>query len=203
MLAVVIEAMTVNSVEKFDNINTPFATLNLDGKASKDVSLSEILYSEKVTRGLMRLIVDNGDRTFKSIGNRKFIHSLYLKNNYMPIWFTNRGVKARKVDDLFKVISSDVTLDGKGYILKRYRYLKGQLQKDNNRDIEEELKLDISLTSLYKSYLSHHIYGDIKWWEFQNYLKRLRRIKYLPTGLHISPHIFGGANFKLSTLPSY
>jgi murein L,D-transpeptidase YcbB/YkuD len=95
----------------------------------------------------------------------------------MPIWFTNRGVKARKVDDLFKVISSDVTLDGKGYILKRYRYLKGQLQKDNNRDIEEELKLDISLTSLYKSYLSHHIYGDIKWWEFQNYLKRLRQNK--------------------------
>jgi len=72
MLAVVIEAMTVNSVEKFDNINTPFATLNLHGKASKDVRCPKYSTVKRSHGGLMRLIVDQWrSGPFKSIGNRK------------------------------------------------------------------------------------------------------------------------------------
>jgi len=178
MLAVVIEAMTVNSVQKFNYINNPFETLTLKGDAyNKDVSLSEIVYDEKVTKGLMRLIIDDANRTFKYIANREFINSIYIENGYTPIWFTNRGIKAKRVDDLFKTISSDIMLSKKGNIFKRYKYLKNRLQQDNNRTIDQELILDIQLTSLLKSYLSFHIYGSIKWWSFQNNLKWLRKNK--------------------------
>ncbi len=188
MLAVVIEAMTVNSAKKFNSANNPFQTLTLTNETyNKDASLSEIIYGEKVTKGLMELIIDNGDKTFKNISNREFIDSIYRANGYIPMWFTNRGVNARKVDDLFKVINSDVILDRKGNIFKRYKYLKNRLQKDNNRTIEEELLLDIQLTSLYKSYLSFHIYGSIKWWNFQNNLKWLRNSKITANWVTYTP----------------
>jgi murein L,D-transpeptidase YcbB/YkuD len=178
MLAVVIEAMTVNSMQKVNRINDPFETLSLKRDAyNKDVSLSEIIYSENVTKALMRLIIDNGDRTFKNISNRDFIHKLYQKNGYMPIWFTNKGVKSKAVNDIFKTIENDTILDKRGNIYKRYQYLKNSLAKENNHSIENEMKLDIQLSSLCKSYLSFNIYGSIKWWDFKNRLKWLRQNK--------------------------
>jgi murein L,D-transpeptidase YcbB/YkuD len=176
-LAVVIEAMTIKSVKEFEFANTRFKTLTSKKDTySKDVSLSEIIYRDDVTSGLMRLIVEDGNNTFKNISNREFIESIYKTKGYMPMWFTSRGIEARKVDELFRVINSDIILDKEGNIYKRYNYIKSRLQKDNNnRTIEEELLLDIQLTSLYKSYLTFHIYGSIKWWNFQNSLRRLRR----------------------------
>ncbi len=175
ILAVVIEAMTINSVQKFNYVNNPFETLRLKSDYyNQDISLSEMVYSEKATHGLIKLIINDANKTFKYISHREFITSIYRTNGYTPIWFTNRGVKAKKVDELFKAISSDIMLDRRGNIFKRYSYLKNRLQQDNNRTIEEELILDIQLTSLFKSYLSFHIYGSIKWWSFQNSLKWLR-----------------------------
>ncbi|NOZ91035.1 MAG: L,D-transpeptidase family protein [Epsilonproteobacteria bacterium] len=178
MLAVVIEAMTVNSVQKVNNINDPFETLSSKSNTySEDVSLSEIIYSENATKGLMRLIIDDGDRTFKHIANRKFITELYQKNGYMPMWFTSQGINTDAVNDIFKTINNDVMLDKRGNIYKQYKYLKNQFSKNNNRSMDDELKLDIQLSSLYKSYLSFHIYGSIKWWDFQNKLRWLRQHK--------------------------
>jgi len=178
MLAVVIEAMTVNSMKKVNIINDPFETLSLKRDAyNKDVSLSEIIYSENVTKVLMRLIIDNGDTTFKNISNRKFIDKLYQKNGYMPMWFTNKGIKTKAVKSMFRIIDNDIMLDKRGNIYKRYQYLKKYLEKNNNFSIENEMKLDIELSSLCKSYISFNIYGSIKWWDFQNRLKWLRQNK--------------------------
>ena len=59
MLAVVIEAMTVNSVKKLNSINNPFELLSSKSESyHKDVSLSEIEYGEKATKGLKKLIID-------------------------------------------------------------------------------------------------------------------------------------------------
>jgi len=178
MLAVVIEAMTVNSIQKVNSINEPFETLTLKrDEYSKDVTLSQIIYSEKATKALMQLIVDNGDTTFKNISNREFIHKLYQSNGYNPMWFTNRGIKAKAVNDMFRIIENDVMLDKRGNIYKRYRYLKNYLSKNRRHSVEEEMKTDIQLSSLAKSYLSFNIYGSIKWWEFRNRLKWLRQNK--------------------------
>ena len=178
MLAVVIEAMTVNSLREFDNINSSFESVSSKSKAySEDVSLSEIIYGEKVTQGLEKLIVDDATSTFKNISNEEFVRNVYTYNNYTPFWFTNRGVKSIAVDDLFKTIKSDLTLDKRGNIFKRYKYLKDTLKSNSPRSIDQELKLDIQLTSLVKSYLDLHLYGSIQWWNFQNKLKRMRRSK--------------------------
>jgi len=52
---------------------------------------------------------------------------------------------------------------------------------------EEMLKEDIMITSLYKSYLNFHIYGSIKWWSFQRYLRRLRANKISASWVTYNP----------------
>jgi len=178
MLAVVIEAMTVNSVKKFNSINDPFELLSSKSESyHKNVSLSEIEYSEKVTKGLKRLILDNPETTFKNISNREFIQDIYSRNNYVPFWFTSRGPKQKKLEDFFKTIGSDIVLDRRGNIFKRYQYLKNAFKQNNNRSIEKELMLDIQISSLYKSYLKFHLYGSIQWWDFKKQLKWMRSRK--------------------------
>lgn len=175
MLAVVIEAMTVNSVKKLNSINNPFELLSSKSESyHKDVSLSEIEYGEKATKGLKKLIIDDAEITFKNISNREFIQDVYSRNSYVPFWFTNRGSKHKKLEDFFKTIGSDVILDKRGNIFKRYQYLKNSFKQNNNRTIEKELMLDIQLSSLYKSYLKFHLYGSIQWWDFKRQLKWMR-----------------------------
>jgi len=178
LLAVVIEAMTMSSLKEFDSINQSFELFSSKNKSfTQDVSLSEIIYSEKVTKGLMKMIVDDEANTFKSISNKEFIHEIYQKNHYIPLWFNSKGVKSEAVEDFFKTIGSDIILDENGNIFKRYQYLKSAFNKENNRTIEEELKLDIQLSSLYKSYLNFHLYGSIKWWDFKKKLRWMRNRK--------------------------
>ncbi|HHH19180.1 MAG TPA: hypothetical protein ENK86_01520, partial [Campylobacterales bacterium] len=98
-------------------------------------------------------------------------------NNYMPLWFTSKGVKSHALEDFFKTIGNDPMLDTNGAIHKRYSYLKSMFQSNNNRPLSQELMLDIQLTSLYEQYLHFHIYGSIKWWQFQSSLDHLRKRK--------------------------
>ncbi len=202
MLAVVIEAMTVNSVDKFDSINDPFNRIISNGNQyNRDTSLSEIVFSENARKGLMRLIIDEASRTFKNISDKKFITDIYRKNGYMPIWFKNGKAKTKKIDSLFKVISSDVILDRRGDIYKRYSYLKKRLKKGGKLTLDDKLKLDIELTSLYNSYLRFHIYGSINWEDFQEYLKRLRDNKISANWVTYTPK-YNIENFILHYTPS-
>jgi murein L,D-transpeptidase YcbB/YkuD len=187
MLAVVIEAMTINSLKEFDSINHSFESLSSKSKSyHNDISLSEIIYSEKVTKGLMKLIIDDEATTFKNIPHKEFIHQIYKTNNFIPFWFTDKGVKYPATNDIFNTIGSDIILDKKGNIFKRYQYLKKAFQKKSHT-IEESLRLDIQLSSLFKSYLSFHLYGSIKWWTFQNRLTSLRKHKIAANWVTYTP----------------
>ena len=178
MLAVVIEAMTVTSLKEFDATNRAIEQLGSKSKAyAPNVSYAEIDYSEKATKELKHLLTTNRSETFKHISNEQFVQTVYQKNNYMPLWFTSKGAKHHALEDFFKTIGSDPMLDTSGAIYKRYSYLKSTLQGDNNRSLSKELMLDIQLTSLYEKYLNFHIYGSIKWWQFQKTLSRLRKRK--------------------------
>ncbi len=198
ILSVVIETMTADSVNKFDSINDPFETLILsEQQYSRDASLSEIVLSES----LKRLIIDEAPKTFKNISHHDLIADIYRKNGYMPLWFTNRGAKTGRIDNLFKVINLDLMLDRRGNIFKRYSYINNRLNRDSNLTIDEKLKLDIELTSLYISYLKFNIYGSINWWEFQNYLKRVRDSKISASWVTYNPR-YDIENLVLNYMPS-
>jgi len=177
MLAVVIEAMTLNSAQEIKDLNRPFNNLKLSNYES-ELSLSKALFAQDTKEGLAKLLIDDANETFKYISNRDFIQKIYSRVEYMPLWFNEDGLKKKLVDELFSIIENDPMLDRRGNIYKRLVYLKKRLknsQKETN--LEKMLKSDIMITSLYKSYLTFHIYGSIKWWSFQRYLKRLRERK--------------------------
>ncbi len=72
----------------------------------------------------------------------------------MPLWFSENGLKRKEVNELFSAIEDDLILDRRGNIYKRLKYLKKSLNRDGNITLEEKLKQDIMITSLYKSYLN-------------------------------------------------
>jgi murein L,D-transpeptidase YcbB/YkuD len=187
-LAVALEAMTLNSVEKISAVNSSFKELSANHRNyNKDVTLSEIIYSEKSTKGLMDLLINKEEKTFKTIAHKKFVKKVYKKNRYLPIWFTEKGIKDQKVKDLFTAIKSDITLSSKGNIVKKYKYLEKTITTLKTEDTNKQLELDIKLSDLYRSYLGYHIYGAIPWSNFQRKLRRLRRNKIAANWLTNDP----------------
>jgi murein L,D-transpeptidase YcbB/YkuD len=184
MLAVVIEAMTINSADEVKNLNRPFNNLKLDDFDTK-ISLSKAIFMQNSEAMLQRLLIEDANKTFKYISNRDFIQKIYAQVGYTPLWFNQDGLKKRLVKELFEVIEKDPMLDKRGNIYKRLKYLKKSV--DKNLTMEEMLKKDIMITSLYKSYLNFHIFGSIKWWSFQNYLKRLRANKISASWITYNP----------------
>lgn len=178
VLAVALEAMTMTSVKELDSINTSFQELSANHKNyNKDVSLSEIIYNEKSTKGLMNLIINEEIRTFNRISHKKFIQDVYQRNHYLPLWFNSKGIKREALSELFNAIKSDITLDKKSKIVQQYRALEQKIANVKVRKMETELQLDLQLSALCRSYLGYHIYGAINWWGFQKKLTTLRRQK--------------------------
>jgi murein L,D-transpeptidase YcbB/YkuD len=178
VLAVALEAMTVTTIQDINSIHHSLKKATINHKNfQKSASLSEIIYSEKSTKGLMDLIINKEKETFKHLSHKKFIKSIYKRNHYVPIWFDKQGVKHKKLHELFHVIKSDITLNEKGKIYKKYQDIKYKIAKNKTRNLKKELKFDLELSSLYRSYLGYHLYGAINWRGFQNTLYHLRRKK--------------------------
>jgi len=175
-LAVIVEAVTLSSVDKLGQINSTFQQQSKNYKNyEKDITLSEIIYDEKTTKGLMKLIISNEEQTFRTIRNKKFIQDVYQRKTYRPIWFNNQGLIKEALYDLFDHIENDNTLEDNGPLKRRYRKLKQKISQIQTRVIDKELFLDLELTSLYRTYMGHHLYGAINWWGFQKKLKNMRR----------------------------
>ncbi|CAA6823184.1 MAG: Unknown protein [uncultured Sulfurovum sp.] len=175
-LAVVLEAVTLSSSNKLNEINTNFQQQSVNYQNyTKDITLSEIIYDEKSTKGLMTLLITEEDQTFKTLKHKKFIQDVYQRKTYRPIWFNNTGLIKEALYDLFDHIQNDDTLEDKGPLKTKYKQLKQKIAKTQERILTQELRLDLELTSLYRSYMDHHLYGSIQWWSFQKKLKSLRR----------------------------
>ncbi|CAA6816339.1 MAG: Unknown protein [uncultured Sulfurovum sp.] len=175
-LAVVLEAVTLSSVNKLDTINNGLQKQSVNYKNyERDISLSEIIYDEKSTKGLMALIISQEEQTFKSINHKKFIQDVYQRKTYRPIWFNNKGLRKAALYDLFDHIANDDTLEDTGPLKKKYKQIKQKIAQMKERVLDKELFLDLELTSLYRSYMGHHLYGSIRWWGFQKKLKTLKR----------------------------
>jgi len=177
-LAVAIEAMTVNTVKKLNSVNTSFQKVSANYQNfDQDVTLSEIIYNEKSTKMLMKMLITNEAKTFSHTSHKKFIQKIYQQNRYLPFWFNEGGIKRKKVNALFKAIDSDITLNEKGKIRKRFKYLDKKISNTKKRELHHELQLDLELSSLYRTYIGYHISGGIDWWSFQKKLSSLRRKK--------------------------
>jgi len=119
-LAVIVEAVTLSSVDKLGQINNTFQEQSKNYKNyDNDITLSEIIYDEKTTKGLMKLIISNEEQTFKGIKNKKFIQDVYQRKTYRPIWFNKQGLSQEALNDLFDHIESDATLEDHGPLKRR------------------------------------------------------------------------------------
>jgi murein L,D-transpeptidase YcbB/YkuD len=177
-LAVVLEAVTLSSVEKLDTTHSSFNKKSSNYKNyDKNISLSAIIYDEKSTKALMAFLITNEKKTFKNIPRKKFIQDVYQRKAYRPIWFTSQGIKKEAITDLFNNIKADDTLEDRGPIKKTYLRLKKKIATIKTRDLKMETSLDVELTSLYRSFMGHHLYGAIEWRSFKRKLSSLRRHK--------------------------
>ncbi len=175
-LAVVVEAVTLSSVNKLEQVHNTFQEQNTNYQNyDKDITLSQIIYDEKSTKGLMALLITNEEQTFKNIKHKEFIQDVYQRKVYRPIWFNNKGLIKEALYDLFNHIENDNTLEKNGPLKTKYIKLKQRISQIPERVLDTELKLDLELTSLYRSYMGHHLYGSINWWTFQKKLKAIRR----------------------------
>ncbi|HHD82166.1 MAG TPA: hypothetical protein ENK82_05050 [Campylobacterales bacterium] len=175
-LAVVLQAVTITSAQELSSMHNTFQEQSKNYKQyEKDITLSQIIYDEKSAKGLISLIVSNEATTFQNIKHKKFIQDVYQRKSYRPIWFNNKGLIKEALYDLFNHIENDHTLEESGPIKTRYKKIKHKIATTNERTIQHELLLDLELTSLYRSFMGHHLYGSIQWWKFQNRLASLRK----------------------------
>ena len=178
LLSVAIEAVTFTTTKEIKTIHNSLQNSLLNRQNfSKDASLSEIIYQEKTTKGIMNLLIKSEKKTFKHLSHKKFIQRVYKRSHYLPLWFNHKGVKKSNLNDLFNTIEADVTLNQSGRLYKRFKNLKFKISKLKTRNLEKELQLDLELSSLYRSYLGYHLYGAINWSNFQQRLRRLKRQK--------------------------
>jgi len=170
--------MSINTVKELTSINNSFqqASSNYQ-KFNQDVTLSEIIYTDKSTKMLIDMLINNEAKTFSHLSHKKFIQTIYQKNHYLPFWFNSDGIKRKKVNELFKAIDSDVTLNQNGNIRKQFKYLDQKIANTKKRVLQQELKLDLELSALYRTYIGYHISGGIDWWSFQKKLSYLRKRK--------------------------
>ena len=177
-LAVAIETMTINTAKELNSINNSFQEASSNYKNfNQDVTLSEIIYNEKSTKMLMDMLINNEAKTFSHLSHKKFIQTIYQRNSYLPFWFDSNGIKRAKVNELFKAIDSDITLNKNGKIRKQFKYLDRKIANTKKRILQNELKLDLELSALYRTYIGYHISGGIDWWSFQKKLSYLRKQK--------------------------
>ncbi len=172
-LTIKLKAVTLTSTEQLNQVHQSFQEQHQNYQNYEpDITLSEIIYDEQSTKGLMSLIISQEEKTFKTINYKKFIQDLYKRKIYRPIWFNHDGIKQEAVNELFVQIESDNTLERFGKLKTLSQKLKKEIKNIKERNMGKELMLDLKLSSLYRRYMGHHLYGSIQWRNFK------RKIKY-------------------------
>ncbi len=145
-----------------------------------------------ITYLLKKQFQKNRVSLLRHLSNKRFLRNFYYKNKYQPLWIDNKGLKQKKYQELFLYITSDLTLNNHGYLLKKTEILKKEL--DNNLTKEETFRMELQLTSLYYDFLKHTIYGEIQWKNFSGKLRNLKRYRINAKWLKTRP------KFNLQTL---
>jgi len=104
--------------------------------------------------------------------NQTMLQHLYEQRQHRPLWLSEKGIKTKRVIELLAEIERDPTLNPRGYIQKKSKILRKNMEHRHNE--KEIVQLELQLTSLYYDFLQHTIYGEIDWENFQAYLENLK-----------------------------
>jgi murein L,D-transpeptidase YcbB/YkuD len=164
-----------------------FATTKNESNVSEPISF------EAETKTSLKEVFSKKNSDFlKKITHKKFLKSFYRKNNYQSLWLDKDGLKQKKYKVLISNIENDLTLDNQGYIAQHTQQIQQELE--NNLSKKDLYKLEVSLSSLYYDFLSHALYGEIEWKNFERKLRSLKRQKINAEWIKTKPA------YKISTL---
>jgi len=96
------------------------------------------------------------------------LNAMYRLLNFKPIWIDKSGL-SNYTKELFASISADITMDYDSDTYKSYQKLKSL---KNITDDKEIIKYELKIAKLYQQYMSHLLYGDIDWHQFNRKLKK-------------------------------
>ena len=104
--------------------------------------------------------------------NKAMLINFYQQRQNRPLWLERQGIKGKKVMQLLAEIQRDPTLNPQGYIQKKSKSLKKNLQHRHSQ--REVIQLELQLTSLYYEFIQHTVYGEIDWQQFETHLEKLK-----------------------------
>ncbi len=141
-----------------------FATLSLNATVNNDINSSEELKIafEKTPTKLL-----------KNVPQKHFLKRFYKKHHYKTVWIKNNNINKEKAHTLITLIQNDPTLSKQGLLYNTSVQLEKTLE--TNASQEQTLRRELKLTSLYNNFLTHTLYGEIKWKAFKYKLSSLRK----------------------------
>ena len=134
------------------------ATINNDINTSKELKLAFIKTPSKL---------------LKNIPQKRFLKRFYRKHNYQTLWIKDNKINKKRADELIRLIQNDPTLSKEGVLHTTAIQLKKTLE--TNASEEQILRRELKLTSLYNIFLSHTLYGEIRWKQFKYKLLALKK----------------------------
>ena len=135
----------------------------IDATFQRDLNLTVAEAKQAKYRALaVRLIGKDKDDRLKA---------MYELLDYKPIWITDEGLTDYS-KALFSQIESDITLEKNSTIYREYEAIKnGETAKEKQAIVKKEFQI----AKLYQDQMSHALYGDINWKQFQRKLRKTMR----------------------------
>ena len=149
-----------------------FLTLSLFSTPTTETNTSQ---ESPISNELKQFFKKTPSKLLKGLSQKKFLKRFYKKNNYQTLWMNEKKIDLKKSNELFELITNDLTLSKKGMIVKTALRLKKEL--DHNVTTFEHFRQELKLTSLYNNFLRHTLYGEIQWKQFSYRLSALKRAK--------------------------
>ena len=141
-----------------------FTTLSSNATANNDINSSKEL---KIA------FIKTPTKLLKNVPQKRFLKQFYRRHHYQTLWIEDNKINKKKANELITLIKNDPTLSKKGLLYST----SVQLQKtlETNASLEQTLRRELKLTSLYNNFLAHTLYGEIKWKQFKYKLSALKK----------------------------
>ena len=141
-----------------------FTTLSSNATENNDINSSQEL---KIA------FIKTPTKLLKNVPQKHFLKRFYKRHHYQTLWIKDNEINKDKASKLITLIKNDPTLSKKGLLYSTSKQLKKTLE--TNASLEQTLRRELKLTSLYNNFLAHTLYGEIKWKQFKYKLSALKK----------------------------
>jgi len=149
-----------------------FFTLSLFSTPTTETNTTTI---SPISTELKEAFKKKPSKLLQTISHKKFLKKFYKHNHYNTLWIEGETLNLKKTAILFNLIRNDITLTKQGTLSTTAQLLEKSL--DNNVTHLALLQEELKLTSLYREFLRHTLYGEIKWKQFSYTLSYLKKSK--------------------------